>query len=216
MHDFNSKSKVVIAGEDSSYKIGEYFYCEGCGYLIEDILDEHISLGINEGVFYTKSNLEKVSLEKTYMITSRDKGKIKKAFENLRFFLEQKDVSIKEIYMRDAILGDYISYSKIMKTLLTVLLIFYLGAVFAFRYFWIKSKSTEIFVLNMLGNEKTKKKIIMEYLLLWSVSYLINMLIFFVGLRNTLLSEINIIPWSLCFLVGGYFSTVRIYKRNFL
>lgn len=212
--EFNTKEKIAAAGIDSGYRIGANIFENGNTYPICALLEEHISDAVNTGVFYSNGDLSHVPVECPYVLTSKDKDMISAAYARLEEMAEYQNASLKEIEVENAKFSDYVTYEETARLLLIVLAAFYILLIYLFRYIWIKIKTPEIFVLNILGVSNIKKKVQKEYFSLWLLAYLLSIITFFISFKNNCYDYKTIIMSATCILVIAFVSMIDIYKTK--
>ena len=212
--EFNSGEKIAVAGIDSGYSIGANVFENGNTYSVCGLLEKHISNAVNTGIFYSNNDLSHVPTECTYVLTSKDKDMIAIAYANLETLAESKNAKLKNIEVENVKFSDYVNYEGTAHILFFVLAVFYVLLIYLFRYIWIKIKSPEIFILNILGVSNNKIRIQTEYFITWFLSYLLSLVIFFISIKDKCYDCKTIVIFATCILTIAFFSVIDIYKVN--
>ena len=172
--DFLSGEKAAVAGADSGYAPGDTVTVDGTAYPVAGILEEHISIAINTGVFYSRGDLAHVSTREIYVLTARDKDRIADAYARLEELVQEKGAEIRSREISKARYTDYVDYRGVTVFLLGVLAVFYLGLICLFAYMWLRIKGPEVHVLNLLGYGHIRRKVWAEYSAVWTAAFLLS------------------------------------------
>lgn len=210
---FDSGTPCAVVGIDSGYQIGEYVYNNGKSYEIIDIMERHIASAINSGVFYTNANLNIVSANDTYVLVSSNNKHIMENFINLVAFFKSKDITVKQIDIRNAQFTDFIHYNKTTICLFAFVVVFDIIFIYIIRHTWLKIKASEIFVLNLLGYMHIRRKLKIEYFSMWLCAYLLSLIIFIILKEKCY--HFKIIIELLTGILGcAFISAINIYNVN--
>ena len=172
--DFLSGEKAAVAGAASGYAPGDTVTVDGTAYPVAGILEEHISIAINTGVFYSRGDLAHVSTQEIYVLTARDKDRIADAYARLEKLVQEKGAEIRSREISKARYTDYVDYRGVTVFLLGVLAVFYLGLICLFAYMWLRIKGPEVHVLNLLGYGHIRRKVWAEYSAVWTAAFLLS------------------------------------------
>ncbi len=172
--DFLSGEKAAVAGAASGYAPGDTVTVDGTAYPVAGILEEHISIAINTGVFYSRGDLAHVSTQEIYVLTARDKDRIADAYARLEELVQEKGAEIRSREISKARYTDYVDYRGVTVFLLGVLAVFYLGLICLFAYMWLRIKGPEVHVLNLLGYGHIRRKVWAEYSAVWTAAFLLS------------------------------------------
>lgn len=173
--DFLSGKKAAVAGADSGYGIGDTVTVNGLEYPVEGILERHISIAVNTGVFYSRCDLSHVKTQGAYVLTARDRRRIVDAYAQLEELVKGKGAEIRSREMSRVRFSDYVDYRGMTIFLFGVLGIFYIGLIGLFAYIWLRLKKPEIHVLNLLGYMHIRRKVWMEYSAAWLATFLLSL-----------------------------------------
>lgn len=116
MFDFLSEEKVVVAGADSGYGIGDTVTVDS----VEGVLERHISMAINAGVFYSYCDLSHVPTQKIYVLTAKEGRRIADAYTELEELVRSRGAGIRSREMSRTRFSDYVDYRGVMILLLGV------------------------------------------------------------------------------------------------
>lgn len=210
--EFNSREKIAVVGIDSGYSIGANVFENGNTYSVLGLLEKHISNAVNTGIFYSNSDLSHVPIECTYVLTSKDKDMIAIAYANLEKLAESKNAKLKKIEVENVKFSDYVKYEGTAHILFIVLAVFYVLLIYLFRYIWIKIKTPEIFILNILGVSNNKIRVQTEYFTTWFLAYLLSIVLFFISFKDKCYDYKTIVVFATCILTIAFISVIDIYK----
>lgn len=206
--DFLSREKVIVAGADSGYGLGDTVAMNGLEYPVEGILEKHISTAINTGVFYSYCDLSHVRTQEAYVLTAKDKRRIADAYAQLEELVKGKGAEIRSREMSWVRFSDYVDYRGVTVFLFGVLGIFYMGLIGLFAYIWLRLKKPEIFVLNLLGYRHIRRKVWVEYSAAWMAAFLLSLGMFCATTRELRYSIVSVLSISLVLLLvtlsGGF------------
>ncbi len=172
--DFTSKEKLAVVGIDSEYQSGDTILKDGKTYLIKGTLERHISEAVNYGIFYTNCSLDAINTQYSYVLTSKNYQSLKNAFTKLEKYLQNEEIAIKKIDVRNTEFGDFIKYDKMMLFILVFLILFYIFLIFAATKMWLIYRKPEIFVLTILGAAKPQTKVYLKYIIIWITAFIMN------------------------------------------
>lgn len=175
--DFLSGEKAAVAGADSGYDMGDTVMVNGTEYPVKGVLERHISIAINTGVFYSYCDLSHVPTQEIYVLTARDGGRIADAYAKLEELVKSMGAEIRSREVNRARFSDYVSYRGVTVLLLGVLGVFYLGLIGLFAHIWLWIKRPEIYVLNLLGYGHIRRKMWAEYSMTWLSAFLLSLLV---------------------------------------
>lgn len=210
--DFNSTKKIAVAGISSGYSVGSNIFQNGNSYPICGLLTKHISGAVNTGIFYSNNDLSHVPTESPYVLTAKHSEKIAMAYAKLKNLAETQNAILKKVEIRNPKFSDYVDYEETVHILLVVLLTFYIFLIYLFRYIWLKIKSPEIFVLNILGSPSIKFKMQKEFFSLWFFAYLSSITLFFIVLQDKCYDYKTIVSFATCILIIALVSMLGIYR----
>lgn len=206
--DFLSGEKAAVAGADSGYGIGDTVAAGGTEYPVKGILEGHISIAINTGVFYSRCNLSHVQTQTAYVLTAKDKDRIADAYVQLEEFVKSRGAEIRSREMSRVRFSDYVDYRGVTVFLLGVLGIFYIGLIYLLVHIWLRLKGPEIHVLNLLGYMHIRRKVWAEYSATCLSAYLLSIGMFCATSRELYYSIVPVLSVSLVLLgvmlSGGY------------
>lgn len=174
-YDFDSGEKAAAAGADSGYALGDTVTVDGTAYPVKGILEEHISIAVNTGVFYSRGDLAHVPTGEIYVLTGKSGGSIADAYAKLEALVQGKGAEIRSREMSKARYTDYVDYRGVTVLLLGVLAVFYMGLIYLFAYIWLRIKGPEVHVLNLLGYGHTRRKVWAEYSVVWLAAFLLSL-----------------------------------------
>lgn len=173
--DFVSGEKAAAAGADSGYALGDTVTMEGTAYPVKGILEEHISIAVNTGVFYSRGDLAHVPTQEVYVLTGKSGARIADAYEELEELVQRKGAEIRSREMSKARYTDYVDYRGVTVFLLGLLGVFYIGLICLFAHIWLRIKGAEVHVLNLLGFGHTRRKVWAEYSAVWLTAFLLSL-----------------------------------------
>lgn len=206
--DFLSGEKAAVAGADSGYGIGDTVAADGTEYPVEGILEGHISIAINTGVFYSRCDLYHVQTQTAYVLTAKNKARIADAYIQLEEFVKSRGAEIRSREMSRVRFSDYVDYRGVTVFLLGVLGIFYIGLIYLLVHIWLRLKGPEIHVLNLLGYMHIRRKVWTEYSAACLSAFLLSIGMFCVTSRELYYSIVPVLSVSLVLLgvmlSGGY------------
>ena len=206
--DFLSGKKTAVAGVDSGYSIGDTVTVDGLEYPVEGILERHISIAINTGVFYSRCDLSQVQTQEAYVLTAKDRRRIADAYAQMEELVKGKGAEIRSREMSWVRFSDYVDYRGVTVFLFGVLGIFYIGLIVLFSYIWLRLKKPEIHVLNLLGYMHIRRKVWIEYSVAWLAAFLLSFGTFCATSRELYYSIVPVLSVSLVLLLvtlsGGY------------
>lgn len=173
--DFGSGEKAAAAGADSGYALGDTVTVDGTAYPVKGILEEHISIAVNTGVFYSRGDLAHVPTGEVYVLTGKSGGRIADAYAELEALVQEKGAEIRSREVSKARYTDFVDYRGVTVFLLEVLAVFYMGLICLFAHIWLRIKGPEVHVLNLLGYGHTRRKVWAEYSVVWLAAFLLSL-----------------------------------------
>lgn len=173
--DFLSGEITVVAGADSGYGIGDTVMLNEKAYPVEGILESHIGVAINTGVFYSRCDLSHVPTQEAYVLTAKDRDRITDAYAELEELIKSKGAEIRSREMSRVRFSDYVDYKGVTVFLLGMLGLFCIGLIYLFTHIWLRLKKPEIHVLNMLGYMHIRRKVWAEYSAAWLAAFLLSL-----------------------------------------
>lgn len=150
--DYKSQYTIAAVGIDVKKHINDKIEIEDNSYPVKAKLDRHISSAVNNGIFYTKCNIENVQTNLAYVLASSDDKTVKKAYGALCDLLAGKNVSVVEVKMDEAKLSDYISYVNSLKYMIYLLILFYICMGYLVYRLWKHINKKYVFINEILGN----------------------------------------------------------------
>lgn len=174
-YDFASGEKAAAAGADSEYALGDTVMVDGTAYPVKGILEEHISIAVNTGVFYSRGDLAHVPTREVYVLTGKSGGRIADAYAELEALVQGKGAEIRSREMSKARYTDYLDYRGVTVLLLGVLAVFYMGMIWLFAHIWLRIRGPEVHVLNLLGYAHIRRKVWAEYSAVWLAAFLLSL-----------------------------------------
>ena len=210
---FLSGEKIAVVGCSSSYSLGENVYNDGFTYVVSGVLEEHISDAVNYGIFYSNCDLREIDEQSGYVLTSNNPGNVKRAYKELINWLEEKNIAIKVIDIRNAEFSDFIEYNRMLDYLMICIVIFYVIFIYVIRLIWLRIKREEIFVLTILGYKYVKEKLYLQYISLWGISFILSSIFFLLLNENFYYGYLSVFRLSAAVLLIALLSTFKMYRN---
>lgn len=176
--DFNSKEDRLFVGIDVDRRKNEIIEINGKQFKIDGKLKRHISSVVNEGMFYSSCNLEKIRSNNLLVLASSDKNNVKKAYEYLKSNLSDRNVQLIKIKTEEAELRDYIDYVDSLKKIIIMFCFFFVFVFILIFRLWKYVNRKYVFVNEVLGNNDVKVELIFRYVCILFISIVMAVITF--------------------------------------